>query len=193
MACPGCGLSNLPHHDVCEFCARELLVPSAVEGKRSEWERLTEKLRTEFTAAYEKGLAQRREWRERLRRNRIKHAVGGALTFLFMAGLLHYPVLDVEGAGFLLVVLVELAVGAAAGLWLNRGGGGGYRGLAAYGGGYLAWTVLSLLFGIIVGPFERGVGGGFIWGLFVLPGILVSGSFGYLFGLSLSLQRSLEE
>jgi hypothetical protein len=37
------------------------------------------------------------------------------------------------------------------------------------------------------------MGAGFVWGLFILPGVLVAGTLGYLFGLNLTLRKSLEE
>jgi hypothetical protein len=193
MSCPGCGLRTLPFHETCEFCARILLEPERVGGRRAEWEALSEKLRGDFSADYERDLAARRAWRERLRRNRLRHGIAGAVLFAFLAGALHAPVFEIEGPAVALVLGIDLAVGAALGLRLNREGGGGYVGLALFGGGYLAWTAVELLLGIVAGPFERGVGGGFIWGLFVIPGSLVSATLGYLFGLSLSLRRSLEE
>jgi len=193
VACSGCGLAALPHHEVCGFCGALLLAPGQVAAKREEWDRLTEKLRSEFSSGYERGLAARIAWRERLRRNRIHHAITGALTFALMVGVLHAAVLDIDGVAVFLLLLAEFGAGAALGLVVNRQGGGGYVGLGAFGGGYLAWTVLSLLTGVIVGPFERGVGGGFLWGAFVLPGSLVAATFGYLFGLNLSMRRSVEE
>ena len=193
LACPACSLDNLLHHEACGFCSAPLLAPGEAAGKRAEWEALSEKLRVEFSANYERGLAARLAWRERLRTNRIRHAIAGAFLFAVCVFTLHGAVLDVGGFPAVLLFLAELAVGAGLGLLVNRQGGGGFVALAAFGGAYGFWTVLSLFAGWIRGPLSGDMGSGFVWGAFVLPGGLALATFGYLFGLSLSMRRSLEE
>lgn len=185
MNCQDCGLENPPIHDACAFCAESLGTAGDVEGRRAEWERLTPALRDEFSRNFERALEARTTWLAKLRRNRAVHAIAGACLISFLASLTHAFASSLDGFPATLVFLLDVAAGAGGGLALNHIRGGEYRGMAFFGGVYVASTALKLSIGALY--FSA------ILGFLIITGLLAALCFGYLFGLNMSLQRSMEE
>lgn len=177
MNCPDCGLENPPVREACAFCE----LPLEAGERRAEWERLTPALREEFSKNFERALTERRAWREKLVRGRARHSVMGALLLLALVSLTQGP----AGAVGVLYVLLDLALGAAAGFWLNHLRGGAYLGMAMFGAAYAVSAAVKLARGSL--------GVDLLFGFLVLPGFLAALSFGTLFGLNLSLRRSIED
>ena len=181
MNCPGCGLENPPVHDACAFCEE----PLAPGERREEWERLSPALREEFSKSFERALAARTAWREKLRRNRVMHAVSGGCLSGFLLAFTHGPLMNLGASLTLLVFVLDAAAGAACGLALNHVRGGEYRGMTLFGGAYAASTAAKLAFGAI--PMSMALG------FFIMPGMLAALVFGYLFGLNMSMRRTVDE
>lgn len=177
MNCPDCGLENPPVRDACAFCETPILAGE----RREEWENLTPALREEFSKNFERALEARKAWREKLVRGRARHAAMGALLNVVMTGLTHAP----AGAAGALHLLMDLALGAAAGVLLNQLRGGAYLGMSLFGGAYFVSAALKLALGALRIDL--------LFCFFVFPGFLAALSLGYLFGTNLSMKRTLEE
>lgn len=179
MNCPACGLENPPVHEACAFCA----TPIDPAERREEWERLTPALRDEFSKNFARALESRRAWREKLRRNRVHHGVMGACLGAFLCSATLVPA---SGSGFdVLYLLMDAALGAGAGFALNHVRGGEYQGMGLFGGAFAVSTVARMALGDLALSF--------FFGFFVFPGFLAALSLGYLFGLNLSLRRTIED
>jgi hypothetical protein len=185
MNCRDCGLENPPVQDACAFCEVPLEGAGGVDVRRAEWERLSPALRDEFSKNFSRALDGRRAWREKLRRSRVSHAVTGACLGGFLLAFTHGPVSALSGLAAVLVFLLDAAAGAGCGLALNHVRGGEYRGMALFGGVYAASTALKL----VCGALSAGIALGF----FIMPGMLAALVFGYLFGLNMSMRRTVEE
>ncbi|HEX7899019.1 MAG TPA: hypothetical protein VF950_14745 [Planctomycetota bacterium] len=181
MNCPDCGLENPPVRDACAFCD-EALAPGE---RREEWEKLSPALREEFSKNFERALAARRSWRESLRRRRVVHAISGGCLSGFLLAFTHGPVSSLGSFATFVVLLLDTAAGVGCGLALNFARGGEYRGMALFGGVYAASTAAKLSTGAI----QVSVALGF----FVMPGMLAALVFGYLFGLNMSMRRTIDE
>ena len=192
MDCRGCGLSNLPYVVDCDYCSEAMQSKSEAEGRRREWEALGEPARREFETLYRRARDRYDAWVEKLRRDRKKHALIGALAYGLGTNLLLLLVYDVGPLGLLVLLLVDAAVGAGAGFRVNSGGGGEYRGLALFGGAYFVSVPVKMGIGVLPHPLAGGFEGAGV-GLAVAIGILQALLTGYLFGLHLSLKKSVEE
>jgi len=190
--CRACGLSNPPYAADCEFCAGTLQPAAEADRHRREWESLGEKSKAEFLETYRRDRERYEAWVEKLRRDRKKHAVIGALAYGLGTNLLLVLAYNVGALGLLLVLLADAAVGSAAGFFVNRAKGGEYRGLALFGGAYLVSAPLKMLLGVLPHPLGGGMEGAGI-GLAIVMGVLQSLLIGYVFGLHLSLKRSVED
>lgn len=181
MNCAGCGLENPPTQEACAFCEVPLSFPPE---RRAQWEALSTALRAEFSTAFERALQARRAWRERLRRNRGRTILAGAILNILLLAITHGPVSDGARGLTLPFFLLDAAAGAAAGFVLIAVRGGEYRGMALFGTWYAVSTGLKLGTGVM--PM------GLNFGFFVLFGLLLALCVGYGFGLNLSLRRSVE-
>lgn len=181
MSCAECGLENPPTQEACAFCEVPLAFPPE---RRAQWDALTPALRAEFSTAFERALQARREWRERLRRNRWRTSAAGGVFNILLMSITHGPVLEAGGGGALLYFALDGAAGAGAGFVLNAVRGSEYRGMILFGAWYGASTALKLATGAL--------SLGLTFGLFVLFGFVVALCLGYGFGLNLSLRRSVE-
>jgi hypothetical protein len=183
--CRDCGLENPPVQDACAFCEVPLEGAEGVDIRRAEWERLSPALRDEFSKNFERALASRRAWREKMRRNRAGHAAAGACLAGLLLTFTHAPVSTLGGFATFVVLALDAAAGAVCGLALNHVRGGEYRGMALFGGVYASSTALKLVFGAL--------SAGIALGFFIMPGMLAALVFGYLFGLNMSMRRTVEE
>ena len=181
MNCAGCGLENLPTEEACAFCAEDL---GDATSRRAEWAALSPRLRDEFSQTFERALKARREWLEKLRRNRWRSAAGGAIVGGAVMALTHGPIS--EGSEGLLIALFVLDVVAsgAAGFGLNALRGGETRGMLLFGAWYAVSTTLKLGLGVL----SLGLG----FGLFGLFGFVVMLCAGFAYGLHLSMKRGIE-
>jgi hypothetical protein len=192
MDCRSCGLSNPPYASDCDYCSQTIQPEIQAEQRRREWETLGESAKQEFREIYRRDRERYEAWVEKLRRDRKKHALIGAVAYGLGTNLLLLLAYDVDGLGLALLLLADAGVGGAAGSWINRGGGGEYRGLGLFGGAYLASIPLKMLIGVLPHPLAGGFAGAGI-GLAIAVGILQSLLIGYLFGLHLSLKKSVED
>lgn len=192
MDCRSCGLSNPPYQADCEFCAAAIQPAGEAEQHRREWESLGEKSKSEFLETYRRDRERYAAWIEKLRRDRKKHALIGAVAYGLGTNVLLLLAYDAGALGLLVVLMADAAVGAACGFWINRGGGGEYRGLGLFGGAYFVSIPAKMLIGVLPHPLAGGFEGAGV-GLAVAIGILQSLLIGYLFGLHLSLKKSVED
>jgi hypothetical protein len=192
MDCRRCGLSNPPYVVDCDFCSEAMQSEAEAEGRRREWDALGEPARREFENLYRRDRDRYDAWVEKLRRDRKKHALIGAVAYGLGTNLLLLLAYDVGPFGLLLLLLADAAVGAAVGFRVNSGGGGEYRGLALFGGAYVVSVPIKMMIGVLPHPLAGGFEGAGV-GLAVAIGILQSLLIGYLFGLHLSLKKSVEE
>lgn len=170
LNCSRCGLTNKPYDSVCVICSEPLQDQAAADAKRKEWDALGPRMRAEQEAVFDRMLASRREHLEWLQKHRAVHAVAGALLLNFImacATCFNAP----------WCIFLDLALGAGAGLAINRFRGGATRGALVFFGAALLGLLLKV-------PF---LGGGFGQGLWLLSilGLLAVYIVGYLMGLKL--------
>jgi hypothetical protein len=173
--CRFCGLTNRPYAEACAHCARTLQAPGAAEAKRREWDALPAPLRAEYERAFDVARERFDDHVRWLRRHRWVHAtLGGVLVVLPTNAALFFPTFWTIPIGF--------ALGALAGLALNRVRGGAYRGLGLFGAAGALAVVLFLPF-VEVQEYLKG------WWLMhalVLAGV---GGAGYYLGLKLEFEH----
>ena len=175
MNCRLCGLENRPYEVACAHCHGELQDPRKATEKLAEWDRLSPALRAEQEKHYLGLRARFDDHQLWLRRHRRLHAVAGAFFVGFgMNAALLFQVLW--------TIPIDLAIGAAAGLWLNRLGGGSYRGLAIFGAA-AACSVLAMIPFVHMAEFMKG-----IWLLSSFAVMFVAGA-GYYLGLKLDIDH----
>jgi hypothetical protein len=192
MNCARCGLTNPPYLEACDFCSRFLQTPEQSREKRIYWEGLPETARQEFDGKYRKDRERFERWKEKLHRDRFKHAAVAAAFYTVSSQVFHWSIAAGGCGAFLLALLGDLAGGAAAGHLVNRLRGGEYRGTAAFGALYVVATSAKMATGAITSIFGGlGLAGAGV-GLFVIAGLLASLVMGYLFGMHLTLEKSLE-
>lgn len=135
MNCPSCGLANRPFEADCAHCRLALQDEDAAAAKRREWDALSPRMREEQERHFAGLRARFDEHAHWLKRHRLLHGILGGLAvgFFMNAGIFFATFWTIP---------IDLAIGAAAGVLLNRLGGGAYRGLAIFGGAAAA----SLLF-----------------------------------------------
>ena len=139
LNCSDCGLTNAPYESACVSCRKPLQDQTAADAKRREWDALPPGLREEQEQAFVRMRASVEEHWRWLRRYRLTHAIiGGVVVSLVM-----------NGSTFFASpwsIAVDLAIGAAAGVFLNRLRGGAWIGLGLFIGGAVASVVLRLPF-----------------------------------------------
>lgn len=183
MDCSRCGLSNLPYFADCSFCDHPLRNPSEAQARKQEWDALTQGQRDEFSRTYVQDRERFDQWREKLRTDFYKHLAMGAV--LFGASTTLFLVWCYSGNPFLVTLLVvgDLIWGAGIGWLINHLRGGEYRAMVAFGLSFILTNSLKLALGCLV----LSLGAAFM----LLFGLLWMLPLGYLFGIHLTLQRSL--
>lgn len=139
MDCPRCGLENHPCAAACADCALPLQDAATAAAKRTEWEARPAALRAE---AEERLLRVRRvhdEYLAWLRGRRRKDAILGAVVVAFVM----FLGLRIESP---LPVPLWLAIGAGAGILLNRWRGGTYAGAGIFAAAWLASVIAGIPF-----------------------------------------------
>jgi len=175
LNCGGCGLTNRPYDTNCSHCDAPLQDVEAATAKRREWDALTPKLREEMERDFDRMREGTVEYAEWLNRHRIIHAILGAMLVN----------LTMNGSTMFQVpwsIPVDLALGAAAGLALNRRHGGVWTGAGLFFGA----GVISMLLKI---PFlgRDGMSGAWFLSCFAL---FFLASIGYLIGLKLDFEHT---
>ena len=188
MNCASCSLSNLNYLENCDFCGEMLQTTAEAEVRKREWDALPETAKEEFAAETKKARQRMDDWLEWLRRSTRKHSIIGAIFFgipttVCMSWL--------TGGGFILFILlvVDLATGAALGYLLNKWRGGEYRGMWMFGITFVVSSFFKAGAGAVFISFESG------WSSFgpvvmTTMGLLCTFTAGYAFGLNLTLERS---
>mgnify|MGYP001618850740 CR=1 FL=1 len=184
IPCPRCGYpAQWPATLVCNLCG-ELLVKKQEEPPPAAPEEpahphfpdsLVRKLEAKQLELEER----RRVYRDWLRRQRRYHAASGAVLFAIGNALaqLANPGAPSTLLGFLVLLVVDLALGAGCGLALNRYEGGRFQGAALFLGGFLLH--LPTL------AFSSGAGGLLAPLLYLFCGALASMALGGMLGASL--------
>jgi len=175
LNCAACGLTNRPYHTGCSNCAAPLQDQATADAKRRDWDALTPKLREEFERDFDRmrqGTLDHLAW---LKKHRLIHAVVGALLVN----------LTVNGSTFFMghwTIPVDVALGAGAGLLLNRRHGGEWQGAGLFFGA----GVLALLVKLPqLGHFMEGGG----W-LLVSFALFFLAAAGYLLGMRLDFEHA---
>lgn len=176
LNCPSCGVTNRPYETDCVLCERTLQESSVAEAKRREWDALPPALRAEQEKAFDRmreGVVAHLTW---LRRHRAAHAVLGAVSICLIMN---------AGVFFALTwpILIDLLVGAAAGLTLNHLKGGTWYGFGVFLGAGVLSFLLKIPFLNLEG-FMRGY-----WFYMCFSMMVVSGA-GYLMGLKLDFDHT---
>ena len=175
LNCHSCGLTNRPYETACAHCERPLQDAEAAEAKRREWDALTPALREELEKNFDRmreGTLDHLQW---LRRHRLTHAIIGAL----LVNLVVNGATLFEGHW---TIPVDTALGAAAGLLLNRWHGGAWHGT----GIFMAAGIAAL---ICKAPFlgrEFHDGGWFL----VCFAFFMLACLGYFLGLKLNYEHA---
>lgn len=139
LNCGGCGLTNVPYEAACVSCKTPLQDAAAADARRREWDALPPRLREEQEQAFVRMRASVEEHRRWLRRYRLVHAIcGAALVNLLMNGSVFFA--------SPWSIPIDLALGAAAALMLNRLRGGAWHGAAIFAGAAGASVVLRVPF-----------------------------------------------
>jgi len=171
LNCPFCGLTNRPYETQCGMCGKPIQNPLAAEAKRREWEALPPKLRQEQEQAFDRMRAGTEGHLLWLRRHRLGHSIlGGVLVSFAMNASVFFA--------SPWSILIDLAIGAAAALLLNRMRGGCWIGT----GLFLAAVVISV---VLRRPFLNGEGylsGGWLLTSFAVFFLAVAG---YALGLTM--------
>jgi hypothetical protein len=175
LNCHRCGLTNKPYDAACVICGDPLQEQAAADAKRKEWDALGPKMRAEQEAVFDRMLGSRREHLEWLNNHRLVHAAAGALilNFVMLCGTLFQAPW---------CIFFDLALGAAAGLLLNRLRGGSWQGAGIF---FVAGG-LSILLKL---PFIGSELGGGYW-LLAVFGLLFLLCIGYVMGLKLHSDHS---
>jgi hypothetical protein len=171
LNCPFCGLTNRPYESQCVACGKAIQDPAAAEAKRLEWDALPYKLRAEQEQAFDRMRAGTEGHHLWLKRYRVAHAVVGAV----LVGLsMNASVFFVSPWS----ILIDLAIGAAAGLFLNRLRGGCWYGTGLFVGSAIVSVVLRAPFLNMEGYLQGG------WLLTSFAVLFVAAS-GYIMGLTM--------
>ncbi len=171
LNCGHCGLTNRPYAVACAHCLRPLQDEAAVEVKQREFDLLPPELREEQELHYDRLKEHHGEHRNWLQRNRIAQSICGALILDLTMNVSTYFAARWS-------VPIDLALGAAAALLLNRLRGGAYIGL----GIFLAACVLSWIFRLMLMRANTEIPG-------LLPafGVTMAGGGGYFMGRMLEM------
>ena len=139
LNCSGCGLTNVPYETACVSCRAPLQDADTAAAKRAEWDALSPRLREEQEQAFVKMRESIEEHWRWLRRYRLVHAVcGAALVNLLMNGSVFFA--------SPWSIPIDLALGAAAALALNRLRGGAWHGAGLFAGAAVASVILRIPF-----------------------------------------------
>jgi len=139
LNCGGCGLTNVPYETKCVSCSAPLQDAAAAGAKRREWDALPPKLREEQEQAFVRMRASVEEHWRWLRRYRLVHAIcGAALVNMLMNGSVFFA--------SPWSIPIDLALGAAAALALNRLRGGSWHGAGLFAGASIASVILRIPF-----------------------------------------------
>jgi hypothetical protein len=175
LNCGACGLTNRPYDARCSHCEAPLQDQETAAAKAREWNALSPKLREEMERNFDRMRQGTVEYLEWLNRHRLIHAALGAmLVNVTMNGstLFEAP----------WTIPADLALGAAAGLALNRWHGGVWHGSGVFFGA----GVLSMLIKLPILGREAMIGAWFLT-CFALFFLAVTG---YLIGLKLDFEHA---
>jgi hypothetical protein len=176
LNCHSCGLTNRPYATACTHCERPLQDAEAAAEKQREWDALTPALREELEKNFDRmreGTLDHLQW---LRRHRLTHAATGAILVS----------LTVNGATLFQghwSMPVDTALGAGAGLLLNRWHGGAWHGAGLFMAAGIAALVCKLPF---LGRVNIAEGGWFV-ACFVF---FILACLGYVLGLKLDFEHA---
>jgi hypothetical protein len=175
LNCQRCGLTNRPYDVACSHCRSPLQDRESAEAKRREWDALPGKLRQEQEQAFDRMRAGTEAHLRWLRSHRVAHAaLGGLLVCVPMN-------LSVFFASYWSLP-IDLLVGAAAAIALNRLGGGAWHGLGLFSGAAVLSVFLRLPL-INVHAYLEGY-----W-FFTCFAVLAVAGGGYAMGLKLDLEH----
>ena len=175
VICTHCGLTNRPYYTECAICSNTLQDPNAASVHRREWEQLSPPLREEFEKDFERFRKTYDDQNEWLKRYRVLHGVTGAIVLTTCINI------GFQGNVFQGTAL-DLVVGAAAALYLNRLRGGSYLGMFLFFGASILAIVGRFPF-ISIDAFWGG------WFLFSAIAITFVAAFGYTMGLQMESDR----
>lgn len=175
MNCRACGLTNRPYEVACAHCHRDLQDPHEASAKLREWDLLSPALRAEQEKHFADLRARFDDHQVWLRSHRRLHALAGAFFVGFgMNAALLFQVLW--------TIPIDCAIGAAAGLMLNRLGGGSYRGLGLFAAAAVV-CVVAMIPLVHMEVFLKG-----LW-LFTSIAVMFVGGAGYYLGLKLDIDH----
>jgi hypothetical protein len=175
LNCGGCGLTNRPYDTNCSHCDAPLQDVDIAAARRRDWDALTPKLREEMERNFDRMRQGTVEYVEWLNRHRIVHAVLGAMLVN----------MSMNGSTFFQApwtIPVDLALGAGAGLLLNRWHGGVWHGAGVFFGAGVISMVLKLP---ILG--RESMAGAWLLTCFALFFLAIMG---YLLGLKLDFEHA---
>jgi len=148
LNCSSCGLTNPPYEASCVSCRTPLQDQAAADAKRREWDALSPKLRDEQEQAFVKMRESVEEHWRWLRRHRLTHAIIGAgIVNMLMNGAVFFA--------SLWSIPIDLALGAAAALGLNRLRGGSWHGAGLFAGAAVLSVILRAPF-LNMGEYLKG-------------------------------------
>jgi hypothetical protein len=175
LNCPGCGLTNRPYETDCALCELPLQDAAGAAAKRKEWDALPATIREEQEKAFDRmrsGTLEHREW---LKNHRVAHAILGGL-------LVSFPMNGSVFFASLWSLPIDLAVGAAAGLLLNRLKGGSWHGIGIFVGAAVVSVILRAPF-LNMTEYLKGY-----WFFTCFAVMMVSGG-GYMMGMKLDYEH----
>lgn len=185
IACPKCGLANLPHAAECFHCLRPLQEAEVAERKKKEWDEMSPALRGDLETMHLRDRKRVEEWKEYLRTNRRNHTLLGMGIFGVPLFLTDYWVGGGDLFSILLLFIGDCAVGAAVGFLVNQYRGGEYVGAMFFGSSYLfVWGLLAS--GVVMSFSPAGYG----ILISVFFGFALVTYLGYFFGMHLALKRT---
>jgi len=175
LNCDACGLTNRPYEVACAQCARPLQDAAAAGVKRREWDALPVALREDMERAFDRMSEGTVEYNDWLNKHRLTHAFVGAMLVNW----------TMNGSTFFAApwtIPVDLSIGAAAGLFLNRRRGGAWQGAGIF---FVAGAVSILVKAPLLGS-GLWVGGWFLVSFAIFFQTLI----GYLMGLKLDVDHA---
>jgi len=168
-------MTNRPYETSCALCDYPLQDAAAATAKRKEWDALPATIREEQEKAFDRmrlGTTEHRNW---LKSHRVVHAILGGL-------LLSLPMNFSVFFASLWSIPIDLAVGAAAGLLLNRQRGGSWQGLGVF---VLAAVVSVILRAPFINMSEYLKG---YW-FFTCFAVMIVSAGGYMMGMKLDYEH----
>ncbi|MHC4601019.1 MAG: hypothetical protein ACYS47_18660 [Planctomycetota bacterium] len=180
--CPACGAKNPLFAVSCRNCHERLTDEEARrQGVKGRERGLPEGVRREFAATKRSFEERVRLHQEHLRKRFTRDMALGASIALVSCILLGCLTQSV------LFPLIFLPLGGAAGALLNRRGGGSFTGMAHFGAAFVVgWAASVVLSGVT--PLADQIFAVLFFG-FGVTGLVLALVGGYLFGMTLSLER----